>query len=363
MTMLNKIISLSKEFISIESNAKNTVELDKILELAMSCLKEYSIERFENNGVKSALIYNAKKRPSKFKIILNGHLDVVPGKDDRYLPKVKSGKLYGVGSMDMKASAACLIMVFKEVADKVDYPLALQLTTDEEIGGLNGTKYQIENGVKANFIIAGEATGLQIANRAKGVLQVKISTKGKTAHGAYPWRGDNAILKMNQFLDSLYDKYPIPTEQEWITTVNLSNIKTNNESLNKIPDDCEAWLDIRYVPEESDTIVSDIKRLLPKGFTMSIIEKEPAVFVEENNPYLKILKQITSSVTGDRMLFYGAQGSSDARHFTRVGMNGIEFGPIGENIGSDNECVSINSLGNYYQILREFLLSKSLKSL
>lgn len=354
--MLNKIITLTKEFVSIKSTSENKSELDKILELALSNLKGYTIERFENKGVKSALIYNSQKRPSKFRIILNGHLDVVPGKDYQYLPKIKGDKLYGVGSMDMKASVACLIMVFNEVANKVDYPLALQLVTDEEIGGFNGTKYQIEEGVKADFVIAGESTGLQIANRAKGILQVKISIKGKTAHGAYPWRGKNAIWKMNQFLNSLSKPYPIPAQQEWITTVNLSKIKTSNQSFNKIPDDCEIWLDIRYIPEEADTIVSSIKDLLPQGFKLDIVAKEPALFVSENNQYLKILQRIDEQTTKKKVRFYGAQGSSDARHFTRVGIDGIEFGPIGENIGSDNEWVSIESIQTYYDILKTFLL-------
>lgn len=354
--MLNKIVILSKELISIKSNPENTSELDRILELALSNLKKFTIELFENEGIKSALVYTALKRPSKFRVILNGHLDVVPGKDNLYLPIIKGGKLSGIGSMDMKASVACLITVFKEVADKVDYPLALQLVTDEEIGGFKGTKYQIENGVRADFVIAGESTGLNIANRAKGVLQVKIATEGKTAHGAYPWRGENAILKMNQFINSLFKKYPLPTQQAEVTTVNLSRIETSNQAFNKIPDDCEICLDIRYIPEEADTIVRSIKSLLPKGFKMEIIENEPALFTAENNRYLKILKEKTEQVTKKEVRFYGAQGTSDARHFTKVGMDGVEFGPVGGNIGSDDEYVSVKSLGEYYQILKNFLL-------
>lgn len=354
--MLNETVTLAKKFISIKSNPENAAELDKILEIALLNLKGYTIERFKNKGVKSALIYNTQKRPAKFKVILNGHLDVIPGKDYQYLPKINRDRLYGVGSMDMKASTACLIMVFQEIASKLDYPLALQLVTDEEIGGFNGTKYQIENGVKADFVIAGESTGLQIANRAKGILQVKISAKGKTAHGAYPWRGENAIWKMNQFLELLSKRYPIPATQEWVTTVNLSKIQTSNQSFNKIPDDCEIWLDIRYIPEEADTIVNIIKDLLPVGFKLDIVEKEPAMFVDEDNKYLKLLQKVDEQVTKKKVILYGAQGSSDARHFTRVGVSGIELGPVGGNIGSDNEWVSIKSLEQYHKILKNFLL-------
>lgn len=355
--MLNKIVSLTEKLISFKSTQENKSELEKILEFALSNLKGYRVERFENNGFKSALIYNSAKRPAKFKIILNGHLDVIPGKEYQYLPKIKNDKLYGVGSMDMKASVACLIMVFKELADKVDYPLGLQLVTDEETGGFNGTKYQIDKDVKADFVIAAESTGLNIVNKAKGILWVKISSKGKTAHGAYPWKGQNSIWAMNKFLNLLQEKYPIPKQQEWVTTVNLSKIQTSNQTFNKIPDDCEIWLDIRYVPQDSSIVLNNIKALLPNEFKIEIVENEPSMNISENNKYLKLLQKVDEQITGKKVYLYGAQGSSDARHFTRVGINGIEFGPIGEGIGTDDEYVNIKSLEQYYQILKNFLLS------
>ena len=357
MIMLDKILSLTKQFISIKSTSDNQKVLGNILEIALSNLIGHTIEQFEHEGTKSVLIYNAKKRPSKFEIILNGHLDVIPGKEYQYLPKIKGDKLYGVGSMDMKASVACLIMVFKEMANKVNYPLGLQLVTDEEIGGFNGTKYQIDKGVKADFVIAGESTNFNIVNKAKGILWVKISTRGKTAHGAYPWKGENAIWKMNKFLNILQEKYPIPIKESWVTTVNLSKTQTSNQTLNKIPDDCEIWLDIRYIPQDSDTVLNNIKALLPNGFKIEIVENEPSMNVYENNKYLKLLQKTGEQITGKKVYLYGAQGSSDARHFTKNGISGIEFGPIGGGIGSDNEWVSIKGLEQYYQIIKNFLLS------
>ena len=353
--MLQNIVSLSKKFVSIKSTSENPRALVEILELALSYLKEYTIERFESNGVKSALIYHSKRRPKKFKIILNGHLDVIPGKEHQYLPQIKGSRLYGVGSMDMKANVACLIMAFKEIANKVNYPLGLQLVTDEEIGGSYGTKHQIDKGVRADFVIAGEPTNFDIVNKAKGVIWAKISTKGKTAHGAYPWRGENAIWKMNEFLNILKEKYPIPNQQKWVTTVNLSRIETSNQTFNKIPDDCVVGLDVRYIPEEKDTIVKSIKNLVPKGFALNILAKEPAMFTDSDNKYIKILQKAGKQIIKKNIVLRGAQGSSDARHFERVGCLGIEFGPIGSGIGSDNEWVDIPSLEKYYQILKNFL--------
>ena len=355
--MIQTIISLTKEFISIKSVANNTKALDEILDLALSHLKEYTIERFERNGVKSALIYKTKKRPKKFKIILNGHLDVIPGKEYRYTPEIKGNRLYGVGSMDMKANVACLIMVFKEMANKIPYPLGLQLVTDEEIGGNNGTKYQIEKGVRAEFVIAGEPTNFDIVHKAKGALQIKVFTKGKTAHGAYPWRGENAIWKMNEFFNVLKKKYPIPDQEIWTTTINVSRIETKNQAFNKIPDDCISQLDVRFIPKEMNTIKKNLRQLLPKMVTFDVIAHEPALLTDKNNEFIKLLKKTTEHTINKTIQLRGAHGSSDARHFTCVNCPGIEFGPIGEGIGSDYEWIDISSLGKYYQILKKFLLA------
>lgn len=355
--MINKVITLTKELISIKSDPGNKKELNRALNLALSNLSGFQIERFENNGCKSALVYNSPKRLRQFKIILNGHLDVIPGKNYQYTPKIRGNKLYGVGSMDMKASVACMIMVFNEIADRIDYPLGLQLVTDEETGGFNGTKHQIDKGARAEFVVAGETTNFQIANKAKGVLLAKVSVKGKTAHGAYPWRGENAIWKMNKLLSMLEEKYPIPKEEKWVTTINLSKIETDNQSFNKIPDTCAIWLDIRYIHEDANTIVSNINNILPRGFKLDIIANEPTLFVNENNEYLKKLKKAGELVTGKKITTYGAHGTSDARHFSQVNCNGIEFGPIGGGIGTDNEWVDIPSLKAYCNVLIEFLLS------
>src|SRR3989344_6889787 len=354
LIMSKELLNLAKKFISIESTADNQKARDEVLELALSHLKGFAIDRFENNGVKSALIYRGSKRPKKFKIILNGHLDVVPGKKTQYSPEIKGNRLYGVGSMDMKANVACIISVFKDMADKVSFPLGLQLVTDEEIGGFDGTKYQVDKGVRADFVIAAEPTNFNIANKAKGVLWLKVSAKGKTAHGAYPWRGKNAILMITKFLDRLYAKYPTPKKKEWVTTVNLSRIETSNQSFNKIPDDCEAWLDIRYIPEDSKMILEDINKLLPKGLKLDIVSFDPSLEVEGTNKYIGLLQKSVHSVRKSEAILYGAQGSSDARHFTEVGCSGVEFGPIGGGIGTDHEWVDIKSLGDYCKVLKNF---------
>ncbi len=357
LPMRQDIVSLTQRFVRIRSHVQNTKARDTILALALSRLKDHSIERFERNGVKSALVYNTKKRPKKFAVILNGHLDIIPGKDGQYIPRVRGNRLYGVGVMDMKANVACLMKAFTDVAAMVGYPLALQLTTDEEVGGFDGTKYQIEKGVRADFVLAGEPTNFDIVNEAKGILWLAISARGKTAHGAYPWRGENAIWKMNAFLNALKKRYPIPSTQHWVTTINLSSIETNNRTYNKIPDDCVAGLDIRFVPRDAKTILQNVRRVLPRGCTVEVLAHEPALCTPKTNLYVRALRAVTADIVKKPVVLRGANGSSDARHFMRFGGAGVEFGPIGDGIGSDHEWVSIPSLEKYAQVLKRFLLS------
>ena len=354
---MSKLLKITKDFVAIKSTELNKKGLQEAINLAKNHLADFQIEEFEKNDIKSLLVYNSKERPKKFEIILNGHLDVIPGKEDQFIPKEKDDKLYGVGAMDMKGGLVCLIEAFKEVAGKVDYPLGLQLTTDEEVGGFNGTKHQISKGVEANFVITGEPTNLNIVNRAKGVLWAKVRAKGKTAHGAYPWNGDNAVLKMANFIKNLENLYKNPDKEEWITTINYSDIKTTNEARNKIPDRCILSLDIRYVPGDKDTIIEKIKSIMPEDFDLEVIAFEPSLNVSEQNKYVQKIIDSTTKITGKKPILYGANGSSDARHYSEINVDGVEFGPIGGNISQDDEWLDIKSLDSYKKIIVDFLLN------
>src|SRR3989339_302077 len=354
--MLTKILSLTKQFISIPSIKENNKALHEVLDIAKGELSGFHIEEFEKDGIPSILVYKENKKLRNFKIILDAHLDVVPGNKEQYASVEKDGRLYARGAFDMKAAAAVELLVFKEVAQKVNYPLALQLVTDEEIGGFNGAKYQADEGVRAEFAIAGEGTDLKVKNEAKGVLWANLSIKGKTAHAAYLWQGSNAIRMMNQALNQLAKKFPEPQKPIWKTTLNLSTINSSNQTYNKVADDCTVGIDIRYIPKDTETIVSLLKKTLPSYVQLDIKVKEPAQFTSKNNVYIKKLQNaVKKSITKSASIIAG-YGASDIRHFNRVGCDGVEFGPTGYGLHTDCEWVDINSLKEYYISLKRFLL-------
>lgn len=360
MNSLPSIVALTKKLISIHSTDNNKEQLQYVLQLARKELQErFMIEEYESNGINSLLITNTQQKKKYFPIILNAHLDVVEGAEKQFAVFEKDGKLYGRGAYDMKAAAAVMIELFKSLAHIVDYPLALQLVTDEEVSGRNGTNFQVNQGVRGDFVIVGEGTNFNIINSCKGRINIRLSTYGKAAHGAYVWKGENAIREMLEIIETLEKTFPTPTSESWTTTINLAKLETTNIEFNQVPVDCTAWLDIRYIPDEKDTILEKIKAHIPHDAHLEIIATSNPHATDQQNKYIEILKNTIRSETSYQTVLAAAHGGSDLNFFTDVGVPGIEFGPVGQGNHSAEEWVDIQSLDNYYNVLKSFLLSLS----
>lgn len=259
----------------------------------------------------------------------------------------------------MKAAAATELLVFKTIARQVPFPLGLQLVTDEEVGGFKGTGHQAEQGVRADFVVTGEATNLDLNNERKGVLVLKLTTEtGRPGHAAYPWNGDNAIMRMAKFLTDLDQRYPIPDEGSWATSMNVASFETSNKEHNKIPSNASVLLDFRHIPEDTPySIQQSVEELSPANTTLEIKAQGVSSYTSPEHPDMKLLEQAILEVTNRSPDFIKKHGSSDTRHMLAVGASGVDFGPTGEGLHSEVEYVEIDSLEQYAQVLMRFLTS------
>ena len=361
--MIGDIVPLAKKLLEIQSLSGDTEKAVEVLEFAKKPLSEHPFTSFASNGFPSLLYTNQTEEIKKFKIIFNAHLDVVPAPSDQFAPIERDGRLYGRGSYDTKAAAAAMILVFKELAQKLEYPLGLQLTTDEELGGENGTLHQIEQGVRGNFIIASEcSSNFSIIHEAKARMVLKLTAKGKHSHSAYPWLGENAIWKLQKTLQKILQSYPWQIKEEYKTTINITHITTGNvekseTAYNRTPEHCEAILDVRYIPGDEHIIVSQIQSLIEEGVSMQILHNTKPHQTPADNKYITRLQEVGAKILHKPLLLKKQHGTSDIRHYSSFDNYGIEFGPIGANHHTDNEWVDIESLTDYYQILKKFLLS------
>ena len=353
--MKDTILNLSKKLIRIKSTKGNTEAFNEILHLVQEELDDYNVKPFYSNGSESLLFSNTDTIPNKFKIILNAHLDVVTGASDQFNPQIKHNRLYGRGAYDMKAASAVEILVFKQLAKNLDYPIGLQIVTDEEQGGFDGTKHQLDKGIKTDFALVGESScKLNIKHKAKGIAWLDIEFTGQGAHSAYPWEGNNAIIQATNFINQVYQLIPKPQKETNQTTINVAKIGSNNDAYNKVPDHCLVSLDIRFAPEDESSIISSIQALLPKTAHLTIKMNEAANFTDPEHPLIyKLVSACNKHHINPQLI--GAHGGSDMRFYSAVGSNGIEFGPIGEGAHETNEWVDIPSLVTYYKILNQWL--------
>jgi succinyl-diaminopimelate desuccinylase len=354
---LSNIINLSKELIALRSTKDNIPAIHDALDRIKQELQgHYPIEEFESNGLRSILVHNTRATRRDFKIILNAHLDVVPAKDEQFQPHIEGDKLYGRGAYDMKAATAVMVYLFKNLANRLPYPLALQIVTDEESMGTYSTKYQIDQGLRAEFVISGENSGLHIKNMTKGMLWFKLHATGITGHGGYPWRGKNALWKLHDALDKIKKLYPVPDDEVWATTVNLARIETPTIVFNQIPDQATALFDVRFIPQDKKTILENIRNAVEPEVEVEVEAYDSSQYADPENKYVQILQKSVEDITQRKSDLIYSHAASDIRLYNAIDIDGVEFGPDGAGQHSDHEWVSIKSLEEYYFILEKFLL-------
>ena len=361
------------ELLAVPSVADRPEELAKALDFVIDFVGPgFTVERFSAGGKPSALLYVGAERgvrgrppgPAQrphFDVIFNGHVDVVPAPPGLFEPRVEGDRLYGRGAHDMKVSALVLAQVFREQAASCAGPLGLQLVTDEEIGGRNGTRHQLEQGVSADFVIIGEQSGLEIVADSKGIATVVLRATGVSGHGAYPWRGDNALVKLLASIERVLAAYPVPAEEAWRTTVNVARIQTPNQAFNLIPDFAEAWLDVRFPSEDTEltglkesAVAEFFGRFCEPGVTVVVDRADPPHHADHGRPEIARLRRAVRR-HGYQADFLRKHGSADGRHYYQRGVDAIIFGIGGSGLHSDEEYADIASIEPYYHSLTEFL--------
>jgi succinyl-diaminopimelate desuccinylase len=327
----------------------------------------YTVEQFQSGGKPSALLYHAAQRP-RFRVVLNAHLDVVPGPPEQFSPRRDGTRLYARGAQDMKVSALVEAQVFRELAGALPYPLALQLVTDEEVGGRHGTLHQLEQGVSGEFVIVGEFSGLDLATDSKGMITATLRSAGRTGHSAYQWQGDNALVKLQRSVASLLAAYPIATEEVWRTTVNVARIETPNQARNQIPASAEAWVDIRFPPEDPNLngrtpqqVAAYLATFCEPGVTPVVDHVDPPHHADRDSPDVRMLQQAARS-QGYRADFLRKHGAADGRFYSQRGIDAVIFGVGGNGLHGADEYVDTTTIIPYYQALKEFLQNPRLVS-
>ena len=214
-------------------------------------------------------------------LLLAGHTDTVPFDEGRwtfdpFTLTEQAGKLYGLGTADMKGFFAFVVDVVSRLdLSQTRKPIRILATADEETTMLGARTFAQHSQIRPDCAIIGEPTSLVPIRAHKGHMGEAIRITGKSGHSSDPDRGINAIelmheatghlLKMRDELKTLYrndfSKVPYPT-------MNLGNIH-GGDAINRICACCELQLDMRPLPHLAvedlhDLLLSHLAPMLEK---------------------------------------------------------------------------------------------------
>lgn len=353
---MREIVDLTKDLIRFKSTHTRPEEILKCVRFIKTWFKGHDIACtvVENNGVPS--IHALPARPQT-PLLLMSHIDVVSATVSLFEPVEKDGRLYGRGAIDDKYAAALSMVLLKNriQSDRrqglADGTLALGvlITGDEEIGGYNGARSALGR-INCDFCIALDGGRVEkIIVKEKGILRLKVVASGKTAHGARPWQGENAIERL--MADCLVVKGFFEGRNEpdhWHRSMNLSVFHAG-DSVNQVPDKAEATFDIRYT--EHDDVDDLVQRIQAAVSGKVITEEREPLFISPGSPYReRLLALATGTRTGI------AHGASDARFLSQFNIPGIVWGADGNSSQhSVEEHVEIQSLSRLYDLLDRFV--------
>ena len=145
-------------------------------------------------------------RPGGRRVILSGHLDVVPPGDpstwtaDPWGAEVRDGRLYGRGACDMKGGVASILAAVRALGaagdlGRLDGELMVVLVPSEEDGG-QGTLAAIRAGATGDLAIITEPSNLDVVVAHAGAITFRLTVPGRAAHASQRREGVSALDKL-----------------------------------------------------------------------------------------------------------------------------------------------------------------------
>ena len=283
-----------------------------------------------------------------------GHVDTVgvDGMEAPFTPEMRSGRLYGRGSQDMKGGVAAMIDAARMVAERglARGRLIVAAVVDEEYASI-GADALVRNWTADGAVVT-EPTDLQVAIGHKGFAWIEIETRGRAAHGSRPRDGRDAILRMGRVLHrlerldrALQSRPPHPVMGPG--SLHASIVQGGRE-LSSYPESCRLEMERRTIGAESGAtaleevtaILTDLAREDPEfEATARLMFSRPPYELAPEHPLPRLLVDAVESL-GTRTATVGMSFWTDAAVLGAAGIPSVLFGPGGAGLHSRQEYVT-----------------------
>ncbi len=307
-------------------------------------------------------------------LMLNGHMDTVDTRGmtiDPFDPVFIDGKVYGRGSLDMKAGIAAILSASRAIVNsgtKLKGDLLLTFVADEEYKSI-GTEAAAET-CHADGAIICEPTDMKLVLAHKGFTWERIVFHGKAAHGSRPDEGVDAITHSGIFLAALDDfqrkvlaerKHPLLGSPSVHASLIAGGI-----GISTYPDSCILEFERRTIPgetpegvkEEIESILLELGRKYPdfmadheQYFVRNPLE------IDEGDRLVKCLGGSWENVMGFPAEVGGFSGWADSAILNDKGIPAVNFGPAGKGLHAAEEYVEFQSVIDCTKVLADTIIT------
>jgi acetylornithine deacetylase/succinyl-diaminopimelate desuccinylase family protein len=315
--------------------------------------------RTEILGKGNLVARSGKGKPA---IVFNAHADTVDmgeraaWRTDPFKATRIDGRVYGLGACNCKSSMAVHLWLAREIARRGGPKrgeIVFTFVGDEENLGADGLAYLRASGaVKPDTLVVAAQTRNRLVLEERGVMWVKVTTRGRAAHAGAPHAGESAILRMNHLISQIQGKL-VPeirkrkTASGQQSTLSIGKIR-GGENTNVVPDLCTIEIDRRILPEEDfDRAFEELKTAALKAGAnhVQLVTGTAGFRAPEEGAGVRAFSEAVRSVTGRPPERINVVGASDARYFAR---DGIEILVTGPGDGADshlpNEFVALDEI-------------------
>lgn len=331
---------------------------EAVARLAEATAREWGLDVVrDETGVKVRV---AGRAPGP-RLALVSHLDVVPPGDgwtrDPFTPVIESGRLYGRGSGDAKASVAAMLTAARDVAEAggaARGELLVILGYGEETRHTSMPAAVASVG-PIDAAIVGEPTSLDLAIAQRGLMMVDLVARGDQRHAGYASEGGftnaaTALARDLLLLDGLFDDRTHPVLGRVTVTPTMLE---GGVSRNVTPPRVKAVLDVRSTPDWThEEIAERLRARLESDVTVTSARLVPC----ESPPQSRLVETARHVRPGSRT--YGSPTCSDwvfLRH-----TDAVKCGPgTSRRSHTPDECVDLGEVTEarslYARIAAEYL--------
>jgi len=269
----NELNELLRKLIQIRSYSGHEEDIVKFIQ---SKMVDYG---FDDAFIDSFGNVIGKIGNGPIKILYDAHVDTVEVTDFdewKYPPfegKIVNNMIYGRGAVDEKPAMAGYLMaakLLKTHSKNIEFPFTLYIVgsvLEEDVDGYPLFHIIKNERIKPDYVLLGEPTNLRVYCGQRGRMELKITTSGKSAHGAHNEQGINAIYKMIPIIEEIekLDRQLPIQEPLGKGSITVSQVKSKGPSLCSVPDLCQIHVDRRLTIDETrETVMQELNGILRK---------------------------------------------------------------------------------------------------